>query len=181
MALFKQTVSSVAGEWPIEEIAPKGTFVATCIDIKDEFGVERPQFNNPQVMEKIDRTAFLFGLRDRSGKPYKIATRWMKISGNEKSSLFDFLRAWRGEPFPFGKDYAAKAPEGMLGRKALLTINHEPRKDGSGVFPMIVSLCPEPEAAPVSSAPAAVPQPDNGKGTPAAVAQAVAGRDPLPF
>ncbi|NLF40266.1 hypothetical protein GX586_12530 [bacterium] len=179
MAVLTKSVSTGGSPWEIEETPPKGTFVSTCIDIKDEFGVERPKFDKPQEIEKIDRTAFLFGFRDRSGKPYKISTRWMKISGNEKSSLFQFLRQWLGEPFPFGKDYAAKAPEGMLGHKALITISHEPRKDGSGVFPQIVSICPEPEQAPQAAAP--TPQPGNGGAHALDVHAAAVARDPLPF
>jgi len=174
MAILKQSVSTNASPWPLAEVPPKGTFLATCIDIKDEFGVERPSFNDPNVMEKMDRCAFLFGFRDSAGKPFTIASRWMRISGNEKAALFSFLRSWLGEQFPFGSDYAAPVEKGgMLGRKATITINHEPKKDGSGSYPMIVTLGPAiTAAAPVAPQPAPVAPP-----APAAPVE----HDPLPF
>ena len=49
------------------DLAPAGTWVATIIDIKDQFGVVRPTFDNPQVTEVVDLTTFLFGFRDQAG------------------------------------------------------------------------------------------------------------------
>lgn len=175
MAILNQSISTNASPWPLEEVPPKGTFAATCIDVKDEFGVERPSFNDKSIMEKMDRTAFLFGFRDGSGHPYKIASRWMRISGNEKAALFAFLRSWLGEQFPFGSDYAAPVDKGgMLGRKCTITINHEPKKDGSGSYPMIVTLGPALVAAPPQATPQA---PAKASAPPAAPIE----HDPLPF
>jgi hypothetical protein len=42
MAILK--VQRIAQMFETGDLAPKGTFVATCIDIKDVFGVERKKF-----------------------------------------------------------------------------------------------------------------------------------------
>ncbi len=132
------------------EIPPKGTFIATCIDIRDVFNVERKKFQSEE-MEKVDLTGFLFGFRDKAGKPFKIASRAFRISGNEKSSLFAFLKSWLGQPPKMGWDYME-----LKGRKALVTIDHTPSKRTPGLtFADIVSISPVPEGfQPPAPAPA---------------------------
>lgn len=76
MAVLQQPKSSSSLFELPDELPPRGTFVATCIDIRDVFGVERQKFQS-QEMEKVDVTAFLFGFRTRDGKPFKVATRAM--------------------------------------------------------------------------------------------------------
>ena len=66
-----------------DALAPAGTWIATVLDIKDEFGVPRQKFQSTE-METVDLTCFLFGFRDTQGVPHKVASRQMKISGNEK-------------------------------------------------------------------------------------------------
>ena len=148
------------------ELAPKGTYIATCIDIKELFGVERRKFQSEET-EKVDLTAFLFGFRDKQGKPFKVASRQFRISGNEKSNLFAFLKAWLGEPPKMGSDTME-----MKGRKALITIEHIPSARNPGqVYTGIASISPVPEgyqvppSAPAqpqtASAPAAAPAPED--------------------
>ena len=50
-----------------DDVAPAGTWVATIIDIRDQFGVVRPNFDNPQQTEVVDLTTVLFGFRDQQG------------------------------------------------------------------------------------------------------------------
>jgi hypothetical protein len=146
MAVFENKVGKGFSAWPADEAPPpEGTFLATCIDIKDEFAVTVPKFENPAETEVIDRTAFRYGFRDTQNVPHTIGTRYMKISGNEKSNLYLHLRSWLGKPYPYGSDYTKKENEGgMLGRKALITINLVAKKDGSGSYPSIVSISPVP-------------------------------------
>jgi len=122
-----------------DDLAPAGTWVATIIDIRDQFGVVRPSFDNPQVTEIVDLTTFLFGFRDQVGQPHRIASKTMRISGNEKSTLFGFLKAALGCAPKYGWDYCE-----MKGRKCLVTVAHEQRHNGQGVFPSIAALCPVP-------------------------------------
>ncbi len=122
-----------------DDLAPAGTWIATIIDIRDQFGVVRPTFDNPSVTEVVDLTTFLFGLRDQAGQPHKIASKTMRISGNEKSNLFGFLKSALGSAPKYGWDYME-----MKGKKCLITIAHEAKRNGQGVFPTIAALCPVP-------------------------------------
>ena len=122
-----------------DDLAPAGTWVATIIDIRDQFGIVRPSFDNPQVTEIVDLTTFLFGFRDQAGQPHRIASKTMRISGNEKSTLFGFLKAALGCAPKYGWDYCE-----MKGRTCLVTVAHEQRHNGQGVFPSIAALCPVP-------------------------------------
>ncbi len=144
-----------------EGLPPDGTFAATILDVKDVFGVVRPKFQS-QEMETVDLTAFLFGFRDHQGNPHKVASRQMRISGNEKSALFKFLTSLLGREPEFGWDYVS-----LKGHKCTLSVVHTRRRDGSGVFASIASIAPllvSPQPAPqpaqpqVAQAPAA-PQP----------------------
>ena len=142
-----------------DELPPRGTFVAACIDIKDVFGVERKKFQSEEI-EKVDITAFLFGFRTKDGKPFKVATRAMRISGNEKSSLFTFLKSWLGQAPRYGWDYME-----MKGKKALITIDHQASHAKPGVvYAAIAVISPVPEGfgeTQVSTSTAPVPPPQN--------------------
>jgi hypothetical protein len=148
---------------------PAGTFVATCLEIRDEFGVERKKYQSEET-EVVDITAFLFGFRDEDGKPFKIATRNMKISGNEKSTLFGFLRGWLGKAPAYGWDYCE-----LKGKQALITVETEERKNGEGEFSRIVNVspipagmgkpAPKPQAKPVAK-PAPQPEAPAGEDMP---------------
>lgn len=130
-----------------DDVAPAGTWVATIIDIRDQFGVVRPTFDNPQVTEVVDLTTFLFGFRDQAGQPHRIASKTMKISGNEKSNLFGFLKSALGSAPKYGWDYCE-----MKGKKCLITVAHEQKRNGQGVFPTIAALCPVPAGMAVGMA-----------------------------
>ncbi len=121
-----------------EDFAPAGTFVATVLDVRDVFGVQRQKFQSTE-MEKVDLTCFLFGFRDAQGAPHKVASRQMRISGSEKSALFHFLKSLLGRAPAYDWDYCT-----LKGQKCLLTVEHVQRRDGSGVFAAIAALSPVP-------------------------------------
>lgn len=178
MAVLQKSESKAFSLFTREETSPDcpaGTFVATCLDIRDEFGVERKKFQSEET-EVVDLTAFLFGYRDEANRPFKIATRNMKISGNEKSALFIFLRGWLGKAPTYGWDYCE-----LKGRQALITVETEERKSGDGEFSRIVNVCPVPagmgKTAPSAARPAAKPTPP----PPAPTPEPEAGDDNLPF
>jgi hypothetical protein len=133
-----------------DDVAPAGTFQATVIDIKDEFGVIRPKFENPAETEKVDLTTFLFGFRDQLNMPHRIASRSMKISGNEKSALYAFLKGILGKAPSYGWDYCT-----LKGSKCLVTVEHKAKNNGQGYYPAIAALSPMPAgmSAPVTPAP----------------------------
>jgi hypothetical protein len=159
--------------------APPGTWVATCIGVCDQLGVELPKYDNPGVLEKQDRTCFLFGFRDQTGAAYKVASKWMRISGHSKAKLMEFLGQCLGKPFPIGSDYnTPEANGGMKGRKVMLT-TQTVQRDGGGSYSTILSVSPvptgyvQPVAAPAQVAATPAPAP-----APAPVAAVV---DEIPF
>jgi hypothetical protein len=91
-----------------------------------------------------------------------LASRCMRISGNEKSTLFGFLKAILGRAPQFGWDYCE-----LKGTRCLLTVEHAPRRDGGGVFPSVAALSPVPTGfgGQAPSAPAAVAPAARGQGT----------------
>jgi len=137
MALLTKPVDNFVKVFETSDDAPEGTFQATIIDIKDQFGVERKKYQSEEI-EKTDVTTFLFGFRDNENKPYKIASKTMKISGNEKSNLFLFLKSILGKAPVYGWDYCE-----LKGKKCLLTVEHVKRQDGS-TYPSIAALSPIP-------------------------------------
>ena len=152
-----------------DDLAPAGTWVAMIIDIKDQFGVVRPSFDNPQLTEVVDLTTFLFGFRDQAGQPHRITSKTMRISGNEKANLFGFLKSALGSAPKYGWDYCE-----LKGKKCLITVAHEQKRTGQGVFPTIAALCPVPAGmamnavvaagspaagSPVAGSPAVAPAP----------------------
>lgn len=152
------TIPKSAQMFETGDLAPKGTFVATCIDIKDVFGVERKKFQSEEK-ETVDLTAFLYGLRDKAGNPFRVASRSFKISGNEKSNLFAFLKAWLGEPPKMGWDYME-----MKGKKALITVEHiQSTRNPGQVFAGIASISPVPEGFQAAPTPAQPPSQPSSK------------------
>ena len=169
MAVLQQPVvnGNVFAELIGDDLAPAGTYVATVIDIRDEFGVQRQRFQSAEN-ETVDLTTFLFGFRDAQGYEHRVASRRMKISGNEKAALFAFLKCLLGRAPQYGWDYMA-----VKGAQCLLTVEHVTKRDGTGVFAAIAALSPVPagfgQAAPAAAAP-----------RPAAVAPVAGAAYPVP-
>jgi len=143
MAVLQQPMmgnANVFAEQIGDDLAPVGTWVAMIIDIKDEFGVMRPKYQNQAELEKVDLTTFLFGFRDQAGQPHMVASKRMKISGNDKSALYSFLKAMMGTAPKYGWDYCEQK-----GKQCLITVDHQSRKDGAVVFAAVAALSPVPQ------------------------------------
>lgn len=134
MAVIKQPESN---GFAIEALAPAGTFIATCLDVQDQFGVERPKFENPQEKETLDVTRFLFGFRGQDGKVHKVQSFEFRISGSPKSNLFKFLTSWLGHPPKYGWDYCE-----LKGQGAMITVAHKQSRDGSKTYANMVGIAP---------------------------------------
>ncbi|MGJ8650788.1 MAG: hypothetical protein ACSHX4_10550 [Opitutaceae bacterium] len=124
----------------IEALPPTGSYIATCLDINDQFGVQRPNFDNPQLMEPRDVTRFLFGFKGVDGQLYKVESFEFRISGSPKANLMKFLNAWLGKPAEYGWDYCE-----LKGQGALITVAHKPSADGTKIFANITGITPVPE------------------------------------
>jgi hypothetical protein len=138
MATLKAPESTGGYGPQIKDLAPKGTFLATIVDIVDRFGVERPKFEDPSVTEKVDLTIFVLGFKGKDGKFYLVKTRDMKISGHEKSKLYDFLKSLTGEPPKYGWDYCE-----LIGTGAQITVSHQESKRTPGkMYATLGSIAP---------------------------------------
>lgn len=134
MAQLKQPESNGFATGPT---APAGAYIATCLDIQDQFGVERPKFENPAETEKLDVTRFLFGFKGPDGQLYKVQTYEMRISGNPKSNLFKFLLSWLGDNPKYGWDYCE-----LRGRGAMITVGNRESRDGTRTYANIMGIAP---------------------------------------
>jgi hypothetical protein len=76
----------------------KGTYVAVCLDVVDEYNVTRKKYQSEET-EVVNLERFVFGVKLKDGSLRKIATRAMKISNHENSALRAFLvRGWARRP-----------------------------------------------------------------------------------
>lgn len=135
MAILRETKNN-ASRIKSDELAPKGTFIAVCIDVEDAFGVQRPKFDDPTQMETVDLTWFYFGYRAKGGHKVVIKSKPFKLSLHEKSALFGFLKSWNAESPKAGFD-----TETMRGRGAQITVDHGVSQKGR-TFANIISISP---------------------------------------
>ena len=117
MAVLTAQAESSNG-FEITEVAPAGDYVATCLNVADEFGVTRRKYQSEET-EVIDVTRFLFGFKAQDGRLYKIQTFEMKISSSPKSALIKFLTSWLGQPPAMGWDYCE-----LIGKGAVIGANN---------------------------------------------------------
>ncbi len=122
----------------IAELTPAGQHIAVCMRISDQFGVERPKFENPIEKEVTDVTRFVFGLFGQDRKIYFVQTYEFNISGAPGANLMKFLKGWLGQDPRIGWDYVE-----MLGKGVMLTIQHKESKKKAGQwYSNIVSASP---------------------------------------
>lgn len=134
MAVLTAKAESSSG-FQIDELAPSGDYVATCIDIADEFSVPRRKYQSEE-MEDVDVTRFLFGFKGQDGRLHKVQTFEMKISGSPKSTLYKFLTAWLGKAPDYGWDYCS-----LKGQGAVISVEHVVSQMGT-TYPKIARLTP---------------------------------------
>ena len=134
MATLQAPADNSSG-FDIESVAPAGDYIATCLDIADEFGVTRRKYQSEET-EQIDATRFLFGFKATDGQLYKVQTFEMKISGSPKSALYKFLSSWLGKPPTMGWDYCT-----LKGKGAVIKVEQVTSQMGK-VYNKIVSILP---------------------------------------
>jgi len=134
MAVLTAKAESSSG-FQIDELAPSGDYVVTCLEIADEFSVPRRKYQSEE-MENIDVTRFLFGFKAQDGKLHKVQTFEMKISGSPKSTLYKFLTQWLGQAPDYGWDYCT-----LKGQGAVVSIEHVVSQMGT-TYPKITRIQP---------------------------------------
>jgi len=98
--------------WSLEPCRP-GQYLAICLEVKDSFGIQRPKYEDPSVIETLDVCRFLFGTQDGQ----LVQTGEMKISAHEKSKLTGVLTSWLGSAPGAGFD-----TESLKGKGAMINI-----------------------------------------------------------
>ena len=78
--------------------------------------------------ETIPATRFFFSFLDKEGTLHRIATKWMKLSGDDRSNLMKTLHSWRGEPAPVGFDTAD-----MEKQPAMIQVIHREGRDNPDI------------------------------------------------
>ena len=140
MAVLTQNIQTTTSGFEIETLAPGGDYVATCLDIRDEFGVPRRKYQSEE-MEDQDVTRFLFGFKGPDGQLYKVSSWEMKISGSPKSKLFGFLSQWMDKAPEMGWDYCS-----LIGSGAVIKVEQKTSATGkqyaivAGIGPVKTSL-----------------------------------------
>ena len=140
MAVLTQNVQTTTSGFEIDTLAPGGDYVATCLDIRDEFGVPRRKYQSEE-MEDQDVTRFLFGFKGTDGQLYKVSSWEMKISGSPKSKLFGFLSQWMDKAPDMGWDYCS-----LIGSGAVIKVEQKTSATGkqyaivAGIGPVKTSL-----------------------------------------
>tara|TARA_B100001093_G_C26687555_1_gene953316 strand:+ start:472 stop:1080 length:609 start_codon:yes stop_codon:yes gene_type:complete len=137
MAVLTQSLSG--GDGPISgwdlQPAQAGNFMAVCLDVKDSFGIQRPKYEDPSIIETLDVTRFLFGLSDGS----MVQTSEMKISAHEKSKLMGYLTSWLGITNGVGFD-----TESVKGKGAMINVVSKVSAKGR-TYADITSISPVPQ------------------------------------
>jgi hypothetical protein len=101
----------------------KGTYLAVCTDVVDEYNVTRRKYDSDE-METVNLTRFIFGVKAKDGSLRKIASKPMKISNHENSALRAFLVSWTGEAPKAGFDTAT-----LKGKAAQISVVEDDRGD----------------------------------------------------
>jgi hypothetical protein len=133
MAILQQSSNGngpISG-WPIEPINA-GQYLAVCLDVKDSFGIQRPSYEDPSVIETLDVCRFLFGTQDGQ----MVQTGEMKISAHEKSKLVGVLTSWLGSNPGAGFD-----TESLRGKGCMINIIQKTSQKGT-VYSDITSITP---------------------------------------
>ena len=121
MAKIPETKASALAN--LGEPPSKGTYVAVCLDVVDEYNVTRKKYQSEET-EVVNLERFVFGVKLKDGSLRKIATRAMKISNHENSALRAFLVSWLGEaPKPNFETADLK------GKPAYITITEDVKGD----------------------------------------------------
>lgn len=133
MAILQQSSNGdgpITG-WSLEPCRP-GQYLAICLDVKDSFGIQRPKYEDPSVIETLDVCRFIFGTQDGQ----MVQTGEMKISAHEKSKLTGVLTSWLGSAPGAGFD-----TESLRGKGAMINIVEKTSQKGR-TYSDITSITP---------------------------------------
>lgn len=125
------------------QLPPAGTHLARCYSIID-IGTQHDTFQGkPKTARKV-RISFelpneqaVFA-EERGKEPFTISKEFT-LSLHEKAGLRKTLEAWRGRAFT-ATELDKFDLANLIGAPAMITINHEKRKDGDGMFAKLIAV-----------------------------------------
>lgn len=125
------------------KLPPAGTHLARCYSLID-IGTQEGTFQGEIKTARKVRVSFelpneqeVFA-EERGKEPFTIS-REFTLSLHEKAGLRKVLESWRGRAFTaeeLQKFDLAK----LIGQPAMISIGHEPKKDGSGNFAKLLTV-----------------------------------------
>lgn len=144
-----------SSSFELPTLAPRGTFSARCLDVRDLLHVRRPKFGDPSEMEMQNVTRFLFDFT-LGGQRFCVQTREFRISGSLQSHLVQFLTDWLGHPPEDGFDYCE-----LKGHPAKITVVHRDNRQGTTKYANITGIAPTASQPPgiIPDQPAPTPAP----------------------
>ena len=177
MAILQQPVvgGNVFADQIGDDLAPAGTYVATVLDIVDEFGVQRQKFQSME-METVDLTTFLFGfLKSLLGHAPQYGWDYMAIKGAQCLVTVEHIQRRDGTGVFAGIAALSPVPPGMGQPNGQLAVGGG--QAGSGAVapraPVAAQRPPSASVRPAMPSPAGVPA---GR-----LAPPKSAGDPLPF
>jgi hypothetical protein len=135
MAVLTQNTGASNSRIISETTVPKGSYIAVCIEVEDNFGVERLKYGSETEKEFIDTTTFYFGLK-KGPDLHVIRSKPFKLSLHEKSALFQFLKQWNNDTPKPGFDTVS-----MKAQPAQITVEHTMSAKGR-IYANISSISP---------------------------------------
>src|SRR4051812_31403819 len=125
------------------QLPPAGTHLARCYAVCD-LGTQLGEFQGKP--KKARKCRIFFELPNEQAvfnegghkEPFTVSKEFT-LSLHKKAELRKVLESWRGRPFTdeeLDKFDVAK----LIGAPAIITISHEPRKDGEGNFAKILNV-----------------------------------------
>lgn len=108
------------------DLIPAGNYVGVILDEEARFGVSRPSYDDPNVLEKRDEVSFLLGVIGDDGTKSLIQTQAMRLSGHEKSALVGMIRSIIGSDPGTGYDTA-----NLIGKPVSVVVAHKTSRAGN--------------------------------------------------
>ena len=121
------------------EPAPVGLHNAVCVDVVD-LGLKDTQFGPKHKLRIVFQLDATLGNGKRA-----LVNGQFTLSSSEKSTLRQFVEAWRGRSFASRREFEMFNEEKLVGQSAMVSVIHRAKGDDiyaniNGVFPAKVQM-----------------------------------------
>jgi hypothetical protein len=144
-------VASAKGGDKQLQLAPAGTHIARCVQVID-YGTQKGEWQGKPKISHKARIAWelptekaIFG-EGKGEEPFVVGTKYT-VSLSERARLRADLESWRGRPFTAAELEKFDISK-LLGAPCMVTIIHEPSKDGTKTYAKVKSVTAMPKGIP---------------------------------